>query len=421
MTERPRVDIVNARQWIPARTFSEFARICCGPPHLNLLSDSDSFSVTFRVGEIGPITLSEVVVGTDTRIDSCEFCSTYRVLVPQSGHAVLYAPLGLRQARWAAGSKFISLKMNGCSVNDALSDALGREIRSRVHFNPIMPTDAHATRSRLTLLLLFREQLFRPDSVVNQPLVGLPFADCLVRGFVFAAEHSDRDAMMGETPRAAPRAIRTAVEIMEEEAHLPLTVSSIAARSYISVRALQKGFRDHLRMSPLEYLRRVRPASCVRQPARFRPVDGHRGRHRSPVGLHESEQVRRRAYRPLWRTARCHSAPVQGMSNAAGPANDQGAGPISSVAMPTDDHADSAAGRGGPSAFFVPTVTSSCHCRSHAARGARRSAAITSAGSSATSSSATTPVLPSSSPRDSPSTCFCGTVSNLLRRSGPRR
>jgi len=172
---------------------AEFQRICpqcCGPPHLNLLSDADSFSLTFRVGEIGPITLSEVVVGTDTWLDSCEFCSTYRVLVPQSGHAecvhrglpvypgpngaVLYAPEGLREARWAAGSKFVCLKINGRSVNEALSGALGRENRSRVDFNPVMPTDAHPTRSGLKMLVLLREQLFRPDSILNQPLVGLP-------------------------------------------------------------------------------------------------------------------------------------------------------------------------------------------------------------------------------------------------------
>lgn len=258
MTERPPADVVDAIQWVPAQTFNEFARICCGPPHLNLLSNSDSFALTFRVGEIGPITLSEVVVGTDTWLDSCEFCSTYRVLVPQSGHVVLYAPEGLREALWAAGTKFVCLKINGRSVNAALSEALGRENTSRVDFNPVMPTDAHPTRSWLKMLLLLREQLFRQDSILNQPLVGLPFADSLVRGFVFAADHSDRDAMAGETPRAAPRAIRMAVEIMEEEAHLPLTVSSIAARSYISVRALQKAFRDHLGTSPLEYLRQVR-------------------------------------------------------------------------------------------------------------------------------------------------------------------
>jgi transcriptional regulator GlxA family with amidase domain len=45
---------------------------------------------------------------------------------------------------------------------------------------------------------------------------------------------------------------------MEAEAHSPLTLSSVAARSYISVRTLQKGFREHLGVSPMGYLRQVR-------------------------------------------------------------------------------------------------------------------------------------------------------------------
>ncbi len=45
---------------------------------------------------------------------------------------------------------------------------------------------------------------------------------------------------------------------MEQEAHLPLTLSSIAARSHASVRSLQQGFKRHLDTSPMAYLRDVR-------------------------------------------------------------------------------------------------------------------------------------------------------------------
>ena len=108
------------------------------------------------------------------------------------------------------------------------------------------------------MLLLFKEQLFRPNSLLNQPLVGLPFADSLVCGFLLAADHSHRNALTRDEQLAAPRTIRIAVEIIEEEAHLPLTVASIAARSHVSVRSLQQGFRRHMGTSPIAYLREVR-------------------------------------------------------------------------------------------------------------------------------------------------------------------
>ncbi len=108
------------------------------------------------------------------------------------------------------------------------------------------------------MVLAFTDQFFRPDSVLRQPLVGLPFVDSLVRGFLLAAEHPHRDALTRDERLGAPRAIRTAIEIIEEEAHLPLTLSTIAARSHISVRALQQGFQRYLDTSPMSYLREVR-------------------------------------------------------------------------------------------------------------------------------------------------------------------
>jgi AraC-like DNA-binding protein len=144
------------------------------------------------------------------------------------------------------------------AVNDALSDALGRQVTSHVDFMPVMPTTAAPAQSWINMVGLFKEQLFRPDSLLNQPLVGLPFVDSLVRGFLLAAEHSHRDALTGGERLAAPRAIRTAVEIIEENAHLPLTLSSIAARSHTSTRSLQQGFQRQLGTSPMAYLREVR-------------------------------------------------------------------------------------------------------------------------------------------------------------------
>jgi len=86
------------------------------------------------------------------------------------------------------------------------------------------------------MLLPLKEQLFQRDSILNQPVVGPPFVDAVVRRFL----------------------LKRSVEIIKEEAYLPLTVSSIAARNHISVRALQRRFRDHFAVSPTEYLRQVR-------------------------------------------------------------------------------------------------------------------------------------------------------------------
>jgi AraC-like DNA-binding protein len=268
-------DSCDAAVWTIATGIDGFASLCCREPHIDLLSDPETLCLTQRVGGFGPVVVAEVVVGSDVEIHCGEQCSAYRVNVMRSGRvesvhrgtslitfpgrAAVYQPVGDTAARWVAGSRLLGVKIDRCAVEDALSDALGRQVTSQVDFTPVMPITSALTKSWIKMLLVFKEQLFRPDSILNQPLVGLPFADSLVRGFLLAAEHSYRDAVTrDERAVAAPRAIRAAVDIIEEDAHLPLTVASISARCHVSVRALQQGFQRHMGTSPMAYLRDVR-------------------------------------------------------------------------------------------------------------------------------------------------------------------
>jgi AraC-like DNA-binding protein len=268
------MDGSDAHVWAKAKTFDDFALVCCGRRHLELLTDPDSFSLSHRVGRIGAVALAEFAVGSELSLDAGEMCGTYRVVVLRSGctegvHrglsfaggpgvAAVLPPQGRCAVRWTAGSRLISVKIDRSAVDDALSDALGWQVMSQPDFTPVMPPNAATTRTWINMAALFRDEVFRPDSVLNQPLVGLPFVDSLVRGFLLAADHPHRDALVRDVGLIAPRAIRSAIEIIEEEAHLPLTLTSIATRTHISVRTLQQGFQRHLDTSPMAYLREVR-------------------------------------------------------------------------------------------------------------------------------------------------------------------
>jgi AraC-like DNA-binding protein len=273
--ERPTGDSSDRHIWKPVREFDDFVQRCgCGQRHLNLLTDPDSFSTTQRGGRMGPASLQDIVVGADVAIDCGEVCEAYRVFLVRSGRAqgvhrglstsgvagtaAVYAPEGFSALQWDASTEILLFKVDRYAVEDALSDALGRQLTSQPDFAPLMPTNTAPTRNWINMLVLFAEQFLHPDGLIHQPLVGMPFVDSLVRGFLLAAEHSQRDALMGRERSLTPRAIRAAIDVIEAEAQLPLTLSSIAARSQMSVRSLQQGFKRHLGMSPMSYLREVR-------------------------------------------------------------------------------------------------------------------------------------------------------------------
>lgn len=177
---------------------------------------------------------------------------------PDPAPSAVFSPQDHRATRWAAGANLICFKIDRSAVADALSDALGRQVTSRIDFTPILPITTAQTQSWMNMLALFKEQFFRSESLLNRPLIGMPFVDSLVRGLLLAAEHPHRGSLTGDPRLVAPRAIRTAVDIIEAEAHLPLTLSLIAARCHVSVRSLQLGFQRHLEISPMAYLREVR-------------------------------------------------------------------------------------------------------------------------------------------------------------------
>ena len=111
-------------------------------------------------------------------------------------------------SRWV-GRK-LDMMMERDAVDAALSDALGRSVRAQIDFAPTMRASTAAARSWITMASLLSEHVFRPDSVLNQPIVGLPFVDSLVRGLLLAVEHPyraelGRRQMIRHLPRSAQR------------------------------------------------------------------------------------------------------------------------------------------------------------------------------------------------------------------------
>jgi AraC-like DNA-binding protein len=275
VTEQPIAGTEDPHVWIPVKEFDHFVELCgCDRPHLNLLTDPDAFSMTQRGGRMGPVSLQDAIFDADTSIDCGEECSTYRVFLVRSGRAdgahrglpaggragtaAVYAPEGLSALHWDASTEILLFKMKRHAVEDALSDGLGRQLTSQPDFEPLLPIHTPSARSWIDMLVWFAEQVFHPGGLIHQPLVGMPFVDTLIRGFLVAAEHSQRDALLGRDVSTPPRAVRAAIDVIEAEAHLPLTLSSIAARSQVSVRSLQQGFKRHLDTTPMAYLREVR-------------------------------------------------------------------------------------------------------------------------------------------------------------------
>jgi len=269
---------VDNNAWVCVRSLDDFAELRkhqleslpCWWPEIGPLGDTSSFSFTHRTGRLGPITVLDVDFHHDVWVDGGEHRPHYHVTLPvatpsaamdnsfsvvaEPGSVAVYRPEGKAAVSRYVG-RLLAVMIDRHAVEDALACALGRSITSQIDFRPTMTTTTQAIRSWISMVSLFTEQLFRPRSVLHQPMVGMPFAESLVRGLLLAADHSHRAALEGEVIEIPSRAIREAIEIIEAEADRPWTVSALAERSHVSVRSLQQAFQRHLGTSPMAYLR----------------------------------------------------------------------------------------------------------------------------------------------------------------------
>lgn len=267
--------------WVSVRSLDDFAELRqshqeSSPywwPDIGPLGDTSSFSFTHRMRRFGPITVLDIDFHDDVWVNGGELRPHYHVTLPvatssaatdahlsvtaEPGSVGVYRPEGKAGMSGYVG-RLLAVMIDRHAVEDALADTLGRSVTSQIDFQPIMSATTQTVRSWITMVSVFTEQLFRPHSVLHQPMVGMPFAESVVRGFLLAADHPYRATLEGEPTVAPPRAIRVAVDVIEAEADQPLTVSALAARSCLSVRALQQGFQRHLGTSPMGYLREVR-------------------------------------------------------------------------------------------------------------------------------------------------------------------
>jgi AraC-like DNA-binding protein len=240
-------------------------------PEIGPLPDASSFSFTHRIRRLGPITVLDADFHEGVWVNGGDVRPHYHVTVPVSnsaagndisvtaapGPVAVYRAEGKASVSGYAG-RLLAVMIDRYAVEEALADALGRAIIPHIDFQPHMATTTHAVQSWIALVSVFTEQLFHARSVLHQPMVAMPFAESVIRGFLLATDHSYRAAFAGAVSDPPPRAIRAAIDVIESEAHLPLTVSALAARTHVSTRSLQQGFRTYVGTTPMGYLRDVR-------------------------------------------------------------------------------------------------------------------------------------------------------------------
>ncbi|HEY4457014.1 MAG TPA: AraC family transcriptional regulator [Pseudonocardiaceae bacterium] len=247
------------------------------PRDAALLDATEDAGGAHRIGQLGPFVIGDIHYGARVRLRFPDTRPSYqanlllagchlsrhgdlkRTLRPDS--AALYGPEGdMEIVSPATDSRHLSVKIDREAVARTFEQHTGLRPDRPIELDPVV--DA---RDWAQLLYTVNRQLGCADSILRQPLVAEPLVETLLTGFLLAASRQFRDGLAAPAESIGTGPIRTAIEIIDAEAHLPLTTTALARRCHVSVRALQKGFQQHHGMSPMSYLRTVRLRNAHRE------------------------------------------------------------------------------------------------------------------------------------------------------------
>ncbi|GAB3580375.1 AraC family transcriptional regulator [Leifsonia lichenia] len=260
---------------VGSRLFSDHRVV---PRHANA-----SFSYSLRAAHVGTATVGQVRYGCEVSVDIDRVDDTYAVSVPSATVldvrtgaveytstpelATISGPTDSVNVRgWAVADDVLSMVWFDRRPLEAdLGRLLGIDAPALIEFPRVLDLRTGRGAEWYTYARAVFDALDRSGALSLSPLITSHLSSVLSTGLLLAADHQFRTALDAPAAPQAPAAVRRAVRFIDENAQEPITVPDIAASVGSSVRALNRGFKEHVGTSPFAYLIRVRMDGAHRE------------------------------------------------------------------------------------------------------------------------------------------------------------
>ena len=272
-TEPPMHVALRTRDVDEARAFCR--SMFYGPLRMEPVGDRGSFAFEGDVVTLGPITVGEISYGSDVHLRTADLETAYHVLAPLTGMllsrhggttvvadptlAAVYRPVGDIDLDWPGTCRLLSVKVDRHALERELDAGLDQRIVSPLLLGASFDLADGPGRTWAALVRLLHSELCDKDGLAAQPRMATRWRDMLISGLALTVEHpygAEEPAGM-QGPRR-PRTVKRALDAMHAEPGRQYTAGDLAAVAGVGVRVRQEAFRQHVGMSPLTYLRRMR-------------------------------------------------------------------------------------------------------------------------------------------------------------------
>ncbi|WP_431899120.1 AraC family transcriptional regulator [Nonomuraea sp. bgisy101] len=251
----------------------EVAKVFC-PHRLDLAGDDVPLSARFNSVQFGSVRVSYLDYGSDVRIEPGDLGTFFLFMLPLAGRslirggdkeivstpstAALPSPERHLDMRWAAGCPQLLVKFERTAMERSLEQMLGEPLDRPIIFDLGVDMAAGWARAWRGMVDLIVREAEHDDGLAVQPLAVAHLENALITSLLTMQPSNYLERLSAPRPPALPKVVRRAMEFIEGHAHLPLTTDDVARAVAVSGRSLQEGFRAHLGLTPMAYLRQVR-------------------------------------------------------------------------------------------------------------------------------------------------------------------
>ncbi|MEU7488564.1 AraC family transcriptional regulator [Streptomyces sp. NPDC042319] len=222
--------------------------------HVTLGTLQFGADLCMRFGELGAYHIDVPLTGSMTwhqgRLDPL-LATVHQAAVFQPGHNTVLD-------RWSGDCRLLAVKVERSELELQLERLLDAPIRLPLRLSPAMDVSHGPGRSWAQLVRMAAEDAQTSQGLIHQELVADRLHEAVVIGLLLAADHPYREELARPAPPCRPAPVKRAIDAMEAHPERPFTVTLLAEIAEVSIRRLQQGFRQHVGMPPMAYLRRVR-------------------------------------------------------------------------------------------------------------------------------------------------------------------
>ena len=221
----------------------------------------------FRTIRLGPLTVAHIDWGADVSV-ATEHAGAYGINVPVSGHmestlagdhaevepghATVHPPdTPTMIRRWTADCANLGVKIDQAYLDRELARIFGRPgLRLPFHVDLTSP----AGQGWLDFVRTTAAQAYRNPAAFANRIAAEQLAGAVITMFALAAlpEQADDRAVL------RPRTVNRVLDAVQADPARAWTTAQMAEVAGVGVRRLQEGFREHLGLTPQQFVRDVR-------------------------------------------------------------------------------------------------------------------------------------------------------------------